>query len=253
MKAIVRTLTFILFLVWEYTREFFKLPQPFAAIDAGTVAAGIGTPTSFDFEFLPEELDFITTAAPDIQVTINEDGVLYNVEAAGVAELGVVRQYGRFANAYRIKLANGQVQNKTVRVTITNQTAAAFTLYESSTRMGDMYYVSETLLALQSRPTRFDNFAFISFANSGATDLYTVTWGNGFSQNMRREEFRFRLQGTQNVINTTGYDMDNIAALSGDPQAFQDRVKNIQIIPAAAQNVYRVKYQPVGGIQTNQQ
>lgn len=220
-------------------------------IDVGTVAAGIGTPTSFDFEFLPQEISFITTAAPDIQVTINEDGVLYNVAAAGIAELAVIRQLGRFTNQYRITLANGQIQGKTVRITITNQTAAGFTLYENSERYGDYYYVGETLLALQSRPTKFQNFAYLSFANAGATDLFTMKWGNGLAQNMRREEFRTRLQLYQNVINTAGYNLDNINALLSDA-GFQDRIKEVQILPAATQDVYLVKYQPAGQIITGQ-
>lgn len=200
-------------------------------IDLGTIASGVGTPTAVPIQYCPQVINWIQTAAVDVNVKVLGDGTTYDMVAAGITELGVSRQLGRFTNQYNVVLANGLLLNKTTTITITNQVASAFMLYGSSENRGDRYVKGITQQMIAASGIEFSNFLFIAFPSAGATDQYTVTYIDGTNQPYRREELRTRLQRFQNVINAAGYCFDN----------YDGSIVKVNVLPAAAQNAYLVQ------------
>lgn len=206
-------------------------------IDLGTIGAGVGTPTTINIQYCPQILYWIQTAAVDVNIKVLGDGTTYDIPAAGITETGIVRQLGRFTNAYVLNITNGLLLNKTTAITITNQVAAAFTLYGWSENGGNSYVKGINQVCLANSGIDFSGFDFISFPASGATDQFTLTFADGTNQAMRREELRARLQRTQNVINAAGYSVDNL-----DRSIFK-----LNLIPAAQQNAYLLVKTPAKG------
>lgn len=208
------------------------------AIDLGVIASGVGTPTTIPIQYCPQVLYWIQTAAVDVNIRVLGDGTTYDVPAAGIAELGVVRQVGRFTNAYVLNITNGLLQNKTTSITITNQVASAFTLYGWSENNGDSYIKGISQLMVAASGIDFSEFRYISFPAAAATDQYTLTFKNGgVNQAMRREELRARTQRFTNVINTASYNLDNI----------NNDISKVNVIPAAQQTAYVLQVVPAKG------
>lgn len=197
-------------------------------IALGTIAAGVGTATAINIQYCPQVLYWIQTAAVDINIRVLGDGTVYDVAAAGIAELAVVRQIGRFTNAYVLPIANGLLRDKTTTITVTNQVATAFTLYGWSENVGNSFIQGVTQVCLQNSGVDFTGVDFASFPAAGATDQFNVTFTDGTNQQMVREELRARMQRYQNTINTAGYNADNIGR----------EIQKINFIPAATQNAY---------------
>jgi hypothetical protein len=198
------------------------------AIDLGTIASGVGTPTTIPIQYCPQILYWIQTAAVDVNIKVLGDGTTYDVPATGITELGVLRQLGRFTNAYVLSITNGLLVNKTTSITITNQVASAFTLYGWSENEGNSYIRGISQLMVAASGIDFTDFKYLTFPGAGATDQYTLTFKNGVNQAMRREELRARLQRFQNPINSTGYSIDNLT----------DEIRKVNVIPAAQQTAY---------------
>lgn len=214
-----------------------KLSVGLFAIDLGTIASGVGTATAINIQYCPQQLAWVQTAAVDVNIKVLGDGTIFDMVAAGVNEIAIVRQIGRFTNQYILTPANGLLGNKTTTVTITNQVASAFTIYGWSENQGNGYNQGLTQLCLAQSGVDFMNIAYLAAPASGATDLYTVTYRDGTNQAMRREEIRARLQRYQNVISATGFSADNIGK----------EIIKINLIPAAQQNVYVLKYIAASG------
>lgn len=206
----------------------------------GTIASGVGTPTTLQIQYCPQYLYWIQTAAVDVNIRVLGDGTTFDVAAAGIAELGVVRQLGRFTNAYVLPIANGLLQNKTTTITITNQVASAFTLYGWSENQGNSFIQGVTQNCLASSGVDITNVAFAAFPAAGATDQFNVTFADGTNQQFVREELRAKMQRYQNVINAAGYNMDNI---------FMNEILKINFIPTAAQNAYFLRYVRASGFE----
>lgn len=198
------------------------------SIDLGTIASGVGTPTTINLQYCPQILSWIQTAAVDINIKVLGDGTTYDVPAAGIAEFGVIRQIGRYTNNYVLSVTNGLLQNKTTSITVTNQVASAFTLYGWSENAGMYYLKGISQICLAASGIDFSEFLFLSLPGAGATDQYTVQFKDGTNQAMRREELRSRTQRYQNVVNAAGYNLDNLAG----------EVRKINVIPAAQQTAY---------------
>jgi hypothetical protein len=211
-------------------------------IDVGTIASGVGTPTPVPLQYCPQVINWIQTAAVDINVKVLGDGTTYDIVAAGITETGVSRQLGRFTNQYNVVLANGLLLNKTTTITVTNQVASSFTLYAASENRGDRYIKGITQNMLAASGVEFSNFLFICFPSAGATDLYTLTYIDGTNQPYRREDLRTRLQRFQNVINAAGYSLDN----------YDGSVMKINVLPTAQQNAYLLQLVSAKGTAADQ-
>jgi len=201
--------------------------------EIGTVASGVGTSTTFDLTFCPQFISWIQTAAVDIKITILGQGVTWDVPATGITELGIVRQLGRFTNQYVLQIADGLIPGYQISLTVTNQVASTFTLYGHSENRGAGFIQGGQQVCLANSGIDFRNFYYLAFPSAGANDLFTVTWrGDGTNQQYRREELRARLQRYQNVINSSGYSIDNLS----------QEVSKVNFVPAAEQTIYYTRY-----------
>jgi len=210
-----------------FCRNFIK------AIDIGTIASGVGTATTINLSYCPQFISWIQTAAVDVNVKILGQGTTWDVPAAGITELGVIRQLGRFTNQYVIPLADGFMPNYQTTITITNQVASAFTLYGNAEVRGSGFIQGGQQVCLAASGIDFENFYYLALPASGATDQITVVYRtDGHNQQYRREEIRTRTQRYQNVINTTGYSLDN----------YNKEIKKVNFLPTAQQTAYYMRW-----------
>lgn len=204
-------------------------------INLGTVGAGVGTATPFTLQYVPQMIRFVTTAAPGINLKIQGDATLIDLDAAGVAIIQTWRKLGAFTNEYCIVLANSLIKNRTITLTITNQTATAFALDGHSeitlpeSQQAFIGYGSTQVLVGGSR---LEKFAALFMPNMGATDTFNIWMNDSTQDTLTRDEIRARLQFTQNPVVTSTYIWDNV----------DGNTSTVQLLPAATQTIYWCKY-----------
>jgi len=206
----------------------------------GTIAGGVGTTTTVAVQWCPEYLYFTVATVPTaIKVTVAGDGVICDLDGAGITSKSRTRMIGSATNGYYLPLANGFIKNKNVQIAITNAVAGAFTLYGNSRGYGNKYVVSETINvnALTGVTiTMQNNTICASFPNAVTlTDNFNVTYKDGYVETLDFVEVCAMLGLTQNTVGTLAL-MDN----------FVKNIVSINFRPALAQNIYLQKVRPVG-------
>jgi hypothetical protein len=203
----------------------------------GSVAASVSG--SFNITYVPQYIGFSISSAPtSFQINVQGDGVIFNLDAAGVTAMRNIRNVATQTNMYIFQLANGLINGKNGTVTITNAAASQLTIYGWSKEQGNFYMTYLTQQALAASGVNFKKFAYAAFPSAAAADLFTLTYNDGSSQVSQRDDLNFALQYTQNDV-TSKYNIDNIAPASLDTVSFN---------PVAAQNVYIMKYQSASGV-----
>jgi hypothetical protein len=203
----------------------------------GSVAASVSG--SFNITYVPQYIGFSISSAPtSFQINVQGDGVIFNLDAAGVTAMRNIRNVATQTNMYIFQLANGLINGKNGTVTITNAAAAQLNIYAWSKEQGNFYMTYLTQQALAASGVNFRKFAYAAFPSAAAADLFTLTYNDGSNQVSQRDDLNFALQYTQNDV-TSKYNIDNIAPASLDTVSFN---------PVAAQNVYIMKYQSASGV-----
>lgn len=203
----------------------------------GSVGASVSG--SFNITYVPQYIGFSISSAPtSFQINVQGDGVIFNLDAAGVTAMRNIRNVATQTNMYIFQLANGLINGKNGTVTITNAAAATLNVYAWSKEQGNFYMTYLTQQALAASGVNFRKFAYAAFPSAAAADLFTLTYNDGSNQVSQRDDLNFALQYTQNDV-TSKYNIDNIAPASLDTVSFN---------PVAAQNVYIMKYQSATGV-----
>jgi hypothetical protein len=194
---------------------------------------------SFNITYVPQFISFTVTSAPTtFLINIQGDGVIFNLDATGIAAMRNIRQQGIVTNTYVFQLANGLINGKNGTVTITNAAAAQLDVYAYSKDLGNFYMTYLIQNALANSGINLRKFAYAAFPSAAAADIWTVMNNNGITQNAQRNDLNNLLGYTQNEV-TSRYNFDNIAPAAVD---------TITFIPAAAQNVYVMQYQAAQGV-----
>jgi hypothetical protein len=204
----------------------------YVATVIGTVAAGVGVTTTLATTYVPQYLIFTVGTTPS-QLKINAlgDGVVMDLDAAGLTALRGIRRYSQIADYYFMPLADGIIQGKNVEITVTNQDAAAFTLFGSSKQKGFAYVQSLRQVCLANSGVDFKKFAYLSFPSMAANDELNVTFKDGHTQKFSREELESWLGNNQNETSSR-YSLDNL----------DGNVSIANFIGAAQQTAYLVRY-----------
>lgn len=224
---------------------FMVLSDLNSAASAGLVVAWLwgsipaSSSASFNITYVPQFMTFTVTSAPtSFLINIQGDGVIFNLDATGIAAMRNIRQVGVVTNTYVFQLANGLINGKNGTVTITNAAAAQLDIYAYSKDIGNFYMTYLIQNALANSGINLRKFAYAAFPSAAAADIWTIMNNNGVTQNAQRNDLNNLIGYTQNEV-TSRYNFDNVAPAAVD---------TITFIPAAAQNVYVMQYQEAKGV-----
>lgn len=202
----------------------------------GTTGAVAATAYPFNLTFLPQYLFFVAAAAPTaLKVSIFGDGVITDLDAAGVLAVQGIRLNGRVTNGYLIPLANGLIKNKNVEIIYTTGGAVAIDLYGISLKNGNAYIQCLRQTALANSGVTIDKFAFLGLGNGATGDIININYSDGLSQKVAFEELKATLALYCNDVNNM-IGIDNVDA----------EISSVSFVPAATQIIHLVKYAIVG-------
>lgn len=197
----------------------------------GTIPAS--SAGSFTIDYLPEIITFtIATTPSKFQIEMKDDGTVFNLDTDGITSLDSIGFVDAVATVYTFRVANGYVL-KTATFNITNAQAAVLTIRGFSAGKGDVYNSYQASQAFANVEFTLKDFGFASFPDAIATDLFTVVWASGKSDNVNLAELQALLSSTQNNVVTA---IDNRSQI----------VSAIKFTGATTQNVYYTKLKAVG-------
>jgi len=202
------------------------------------MAAAASTTTTVQVNYVPQGLFFTAATVPTlIKVTPLGDGPICDLDGNGVTCLGRIRLNGIVTNSYYIPLADGLVPGRTTEIVFTNAVASTVNVYGFGMSQGSVYIQCLRQTVLANSGTDLFKFMFAGFPSGAAGDVWNITSNDGVTQKYVREELQGMIQFTQNDV--TGYNIDNL----------DQKVKNVQFVPAATQVVYIARVSPIGVIQ----
>jgi len=196
----------------------------------GTMTTGVGVVSTFNMTFVPQYIAYVAaTQLTGLKVTVLGDGVITDLDAAGLSAVYNIRSYGQVANGYMIPVADGLIPSKNVEITATNSAAQTPILYAIALQKGTAYIQCLRQTALANSGIQLQKFAYIAIPAIAATDILNITYVDGLVQNLASAELAFIAQlnesASLNVI-------DNV-------EGFIDLV---QFTPSANRTVYVVRY-----------
>lgn len=179
-----------------------------------TAPGGVATPFSFNMTFLPEFIGWNDGGNPltSLRIETQEDGVLHDFTAAGIAAMnGFMKVGAQAANEVLITLASGEIRPKNVTVSGVTSAAGAIAFSVCSDNTGIVAFKSSNAAILAANPTVFEKFtALFVPAAVTATDRFEVEFSDGHKQNfdivdLQRLSSQYQqVQGTI-VNNKDGY------------------------------------------------
>jgi len=203
----------------------------------GSIAASVSA--SFNFTYIPQFIGFtISTVPTSITISVQGDGVIFNMDGTGITNMNGIRQVAVISNTYIFQLANGLINGKNGSVTIANAAAAQLDVYAWSKEVGNLYMTYNQQQALAGSGVQFRKFAYMAFPSAAAGDSFTTEYNSRVTQISSRLEQQFQMVYTQNTA-TARYNVDNIIPATVDTLTF---------IPAAAQQAYMMQYQQAKGV-----
>jgi len=204
----------------------------------GNITLGVGVSTTIQLTYLPQYLGFsIGTTPTSIRVNVLGDGVVMDLDAAGIVQLNGFETLGLVAAQFLIPLADGLVKGKNVEITIVNADAAGFTIFGWSKLPARNYFVYQRQTILANSGVDFNNFALLAVTAPGATDIFNITYRSGIVEsNATLNEIRDDVSYFQNNVGV--FLINNLDQI----------IKTVNIIPAANRTAYLMKFEPVGNI-----
>jgi len=179
-----------------------------------TSPAAAGT-YAFNLNYIPQFLVYDAAAAPLTNLLVQEqnEGVLLNLPAAGIAE---VRNYMRFglpaSTVTKVRLANGHVPNKNVTVTLIQPGAVAIGFNACSDSPGNTAFKYTVAALLAGQPMPFKDFTALFLPALAPADTVLVKFANGHSQLFSPAELLELTALYQNQQLATGFILNNINA-----------------------------------------
>jgi len=204
----------------------------------GNITLGVGVSTTIQLTYLPQYLGFsIGTTPTSIRVNVLGDGVVMDLDAAGIVQLNGFETLGLVADQFLIPLADGLVKGKNVEITIVNADALGFTIFGWSKLPARNYFIYQRQTILANSGVDFNNFALLAITAPGATDIFNITYRSGIVEsNATLNEIRDDVSYFQNNVGV--FLINNLDQI----------IKTVNIIPAANRTAYLMKFEPVGNI-----
>jgi hypothetical protein len=168
-----------------------------------TAAGGVATPFSFNMTYLPEFLHYNPGANPltSLRVETQEDGVLHDFTAAGIAAMNGFMQVGTVtANDVILRLADGELRPRNVTISGVTSAAGAVNFYVASDNKGLSAFKTSNAAILALNPTTFEKFtALFVPAMATLTDYAEITYDDGHQQRWELQDIRIQSTKFQQV------------------------------------------------------
>lgn len=196
----------------------------------GTMTTGVGVVTTFNLTWVPQYIHFVAgTQITGLKVTVLGDGVIMDLDAAGLSVLYNIRQFGQVTDGYTVPLANGLIRSKNVEITATNSAAQTPVLYGVSMAAGSRYIQCLRQTALANSGVELERFAYLGIPAIAATDVLNISYVDGLTQKVESAE----LAAMANVFQSASLNViDNVEGM----------IDNVQFTPSANRTVYVVRY-----------
>lgn len=207
----------------------------------GTLTTGAAVQTTINLTYVPQYLCYVAaTQLTGIKVTVLGDGVITDLDQAGLNSLSSVRMPGRKTNMTMLPIADGIITGKNVEIIFTNSAAQTPDIQAINLQKGSRYITNLRQLVLQNSGTVFSKFQFLGLANAAATDLITVEFFDGLVQKFDVAELSEYLGFFQNDVNNAyNQGLDN----------WQGRINKVTYIPAVGNVVvHQVKVISAGNV-----
>jgi hypothetical protein len=155
-----------------------------------TAPGGIGVAFQFPMTFIPQFLNWNNVVPlTSIRVESQEDGVILDLNAAGIAAVNGYMNVGALpANNVLIPLSNGKIAGRNVTVSGVTSAAGAVPFFASSDTKGDAILLWTNAQILALNPTEFKNFTAIFAPTMAAGDYVDVTFRDGHVQSFQAQE-----------------------------------------------------------------
>lgn len=161
-----------------------------------TAAGGVATPFSFNMTYLPEFLHYNPGANPltSLRVETQEDGVLHDFTAAGIAAMNGFMQVGTVtANDVILRLADGELRPRNVTISGVTSAAGAVNFYVASDNKGLSAFKTSNAAILALNPTTFEKFTALFIpAMATLTDYAEITYDDGHQQRWELQDIRIQ-------------------------------------------------------------
>ena len=168
-----------------------------------TAPGGAATPFAFNMTYLPEFLHYNPAANPltSLRVESQEDGVLHDWTAAGIAAMnGFMRVGALTANDVILRLGDGELKPKNVTISGVTSAAGAVNFYAHSDNKGMAAFKSSNAAILALNPTTFEKFTAVFIpAMATLTDYAEITYDDGHTQRWEMQELRVQSTAYQEV------------------------------------------------------
>jgi hypothetical protein len=222
----------------------YYIPLPY--LPAGSLAGIVFTTPAaastytFPLSYIPQFLIYDAAAAPltSIKIYDKDWGNILDLPLAGITDVRAFMRYGLVASTVtRFRLANGNLSNRSVQVTIVQPGAVAIPFYACSESEGTNAFKYTTMALLAGQPQSFTNFSALFLSNLAAADTVLIKFAptkfspNGYSQIFNRVELLELTSLYQNNQLATGFIINNIGSY----------IKEAIVTQAAAGAAYMMK------------
>jgi len=192
----------------------------------GTLTTGAGVVTTIDLQYVPEKIFYTAaTQLTGLKAEVLGEGVIIDLDSAGLTSEGQHRLLGNVTNSYVIDLADGIIKGKSLRLTFTNSAAQTPDIFAFGDNEGSIYVRTLKATVLLNNNTPISAFGVLHLPSIAAGDKVTVTYSDGLTQIWEREDMKAQTGFIQNV---PAYLIDN---LDGE-------ISQVQVLVAATQTVY---------------
>ncbi len=213
-----------------------------------TLTTGAAVVTTVNTTYVPKYLFYVAaTQLTGLRVTVQGDGIICDLDAAGLNALRAQRLIGAVTNGTMIELCNGFIQGKNVIWEFTNSAAQTPQVFvgsqETQPDKEKLYLTSLRQAILANSGTDFADFAVLGLPALAAADVINALYRDGTQQQFNRADLQAMTQYTQTQVNTPDYSIDNFAM----------KVKKVNVVAAAAQTAYVQRWTRVAGLQMIEQ
>jgi hypothetical protein len=203
----------------------------------GTLAAS--TTTTIELPYCPAVIHFDASTVPtDMKVNVLGDGVVCDLDGAGIAAASRMFRVGNLADQYFIVIANGLVRKNT-KITITNAVAGTVDVYGYSERNATYYVQSLQQKCFQNSNVPFANFLELALPDMTGNDKLTVNYRAGFTDDIAPNDLR-----VQSSVTTYTDDTDSDYRLRN----LKNRIGGASFLAAADQQVYLFRIVALGNV-----
>lgn len=198
----------------------------------GTTGSVISTAYTINATFVPQFLYFNVAVAPAaLKVSVFGDGIITDLDAAGVLFVQGLRMNGRVTNGWIVPLADGFIPNKNLEIVYTTGSAVAVDIYGISLRKGSVYIQCLRQTALSNSGVSVKKFAALGLGNGTSADVININYADGLSQKVAFEE----LKPTMGLY---AYDINNMSGIDN----IDAQISEVMFTPNATQVIHVVKY-----------